>query len=101
MTVFLVVESVTVKAVFPKFLTLQGTCVIIKEMQEESKTPETLPPEVQDVMRSLVSAIRAVKLYPPNNPVYAQFVKKSYEGLDRFLKTTSEYHIGVQKTNFT
>ncbi len=30
-------------------------------------------------MRTLVSAIRAVKLYPPNNPVYSQSVKKSHQ----------------------
>ena len=52
-------------------------------------------------MRNLVSAIRAVKLYPPNNPVYSQSVKKSYETLDHFLETTPEYHVGVQKTFFS
>jgi len=70
-------------------------------MQKEAKTHESLPPEVQDVMRSLVLAIRTVKLYPPNNPTYSQSVNKSYRALNHFLKTTSEYHIGVQKTYFT
>jgi HEAT repeat protein len=70
-------------------------------MQEEAKHIESLSPEVQDVMRNLVSAIRAVKLYPPNNPVYSQSVKKSYEALDHFLETTPEYHVGVQKTYFS
>jgi hypothetical protein len=51
-------------------------------------------------MRNLVSAIRAVKLYPPNNPICSQSVKKSYEVLDHFLETTPEYHVGVQKTYF-
>src|SRR5512143_259103 len=70
-------------------------------MQEEAKHIEPLSPEVQDVMRTLVSAIRAVKLYPPNNPIYSQSVKKSYEVLDHFLETTPEYHVGVQKTYFS
>ncbi len=70
-------------------------------MPEEAKTPETLPAEVHEVMRTLVSAIRAVKLYPPNNPVYALSVKKSYEVLGRFLETAPDYHVGVQKTYFT
>jgi HEAT repeat protein len=70
-------------------------------MQEEAKYIEPLPPEVQDVMRNLVSAIRAVKLYPPNNPVYSQSVKKSYEALDHFLESMPEYHVGVQKTYFS
>jgi HEAT repeat protein len=52
-------------------------------------------------MRNLVSAIRAVKLYPPNNPVYSQSVKKSYEVLKNFLETTPEYYVGVQKTYFS
>jgi len=52
-------------------------------------------------MRYLVSAIRAVKLYPPNNPVYSQSVKRSFEVLTNFLETTPGYHIGVQKTYFS
>jgi HEAT repeat protein len=70
-------------------------------MQEDAKDIESLPPEVQDVMRNVVSAIRAVKLYPPNNPIYSQSVKKSYEVLDHFLETTPEYHVGVHKTYFS
>jgi len=70
-------------------------------MQEESKKPESLPSDVQEVMRNLVSAIRAVKLYPPNNPVYSLSIKKSYEGLERFLETVPDYRVGVQKTYFT
>jgi hypothetical protein len=70
-------------------------------MQEEAKHIESLSPEVQDVMRNLVTAIRAVKLYPPNNPIYSQSVKKSYEVLDNFLQTTPAYHVGVQKTHFS
>ena len=52
-------------------------------------------------MRSLITAIRAVKLYPPNNPIYSQSVSKSYELLARFLETAPEYPVGVHKTFFT
>jgi hypothetical protein len=69
-------------------------------MQEDAKIQDALSPEVQDVMRSLIAAIRAVKLYPPNNPIYSQSVKKSHEALDHFLKSTAEYHVGIQKTYF-
>ncbi|MGE5174037.1 MAG: HEAT repeat domain-containing protein [Betaproteobacteria bacterium] len=69
-------------------------------MQEETKQSEPLSAEIQDVMRNLVIAFRAVKLYPSNNPIYSQSIKKSYEVLDHFLKTTPEYRIGVQKTYF-
>jgi hypothetical protein len=70
-------------------------------MAEEGKNIDSPSAEVQDVMRNLVSAIRAVKLYPPNNPVYALSIKKSYETLDRFLETGPDYRVGVQKTYFT
>jgi len=70
-------------------------------MPEEFRQTEALSAEIQDVMRSLVSAIRAVKLYPPNNPVYSQSVKKSYEALSHFLAEAPEYNVGVQKINFT
>ncbi len=49
----------------------------------------------------IVSAIRAVKLYPANNPIYSQSIKKSFEVLDHFLNTTPEYHVGVQNTYLT
>ena len=70
-------------------------------MQNDIEQEELLTPEVQDVMRSLVSAFRTVKLYPPNNPIYSQSIKKSFELLDHFLTTAQDYTVGVQKTNFT
>jgi HEAT repeat protein len=70
-------------------------------MQKDVKKDEALSSEVQEVMRSLVSAIRSVKIYPPNNPIFSQSVKKAHEALALFLKTTPEYRVGVQKTNFT
>ncbi len=70
-------------------------------MPEDIKQSDTLSPEVQEVMRSLITAMRAVKLYPPNNPIYSQTVKKAHEVLARFLEATPEYNVGVQKTFFT
>ncbi len=70
-------------------------------MPEDPKQSDSLSPEIQDVMRSLITAIRAVKLYPPNNPIYSQTVKKAHEALARFLETSPEYRIGVLKTSFT
>jgi hypothetical protein len=70
-------------------------------MQKDAGQEEVITPEIQDVMRNLVAAIRAVKLYPVNNPIYAQSIKKSFEVLDHFLDTTPEYHVGVQQTQFT
>ncbi|MBS1242249.1 MAG: HEAT-like repeat-containing protein [Nitrospirae bacterium] len=69
-------------------------------MQEDEKQTEVISPEVQDVMRNFVSAVRAVKLYPPNNPVYSQAIKKAYESFARFLETAPRYTLGVQKTYF-
>jgi hypothetical protein len=70
-------------------------------MQKDLKQEESFSPEIQEVLRSIVLAIRSVKLYPPNNPVYSKSIKKSFEALDNFLQTDTEYHIGVRKTYFT
>jgi len=70
-------------------------------MVEPVKQDESLSPEIQDVMRSLVTAIRAVKLYPANNPVYSQSVKKAFDSLTQFLLTAPHFLMGVQKTQFT
>jgi hypothetical protein len=72
----------------------------INSMVKDAGQEDVLTPEVQDVMRSLVAAIRAVKLYPVNNPIYSQSIKKSFEVLDHFLDTTPEYRVGVQNTHF-
>ena len=70
-------------------------------MQKDVRHEELLSPEIQETMRSIISAIRAVKLYPPNNPVYSNSVKKSFAVLDNFLQTDEEYRIGVNKNYFT
>ncbi len=69
-------------------------------MREDGLHAEKLPEDVQDVIRAVVSAIRAVKLYPPNNPIFAQSVKKSFAALDRYLSKNAECRIEVLKTDF-
>ena len=69
-------------------------------MPEEVKQVEPVSPEIQEVMRNLVSAFRAVKLYPPNNPIYSQSVHKAFESLDGFLQHAPHFTVGVQKTYF-
>ncbi len=69
-------------------------------MPEESKAQTPVSPEIQEAIRNLVSAIRAVKLYPPNNPIYAQSLHKSFESLDSVLQNVPDISIGVQKTYF-
>ncbi len=70
-------------------------------MSEEANPSDALSADVLDVIRSLVTAIRVVKLYPPNNPIYSQSVQKCRETLSRFLETASEFRLGVQKSVFT
>jgi len=70
-------------------------------MQKDAKQDGAISPETQDVMRQLVTAIRAVKIYPPNNPVYSQSVKRTYDVLSRFLETAPDFNVGIQKTQFT
>lgn len=69
-------------------------------MQDNPDQIDSLSPEIQEVMRNFVTAARAVKLYPPNNPVYAQSVKRSFESLDNYLANNIRFPIGVQKTYF-
>jgi len=70
-------------------------------MQKDAKQAETLSPAAQEAMRDLVTAIRVVKIYPPNNPIYSQSIKKASAALTRFLEDAPAYTIGVQKTLFT
>ncbi len=70
-------------------------------MLTDAKRDEPLSLDIQDVMKNLISAIRIVKIYPSNNPIYSQSLKKSFETLSHFLQTAPDYHVGVQKTFFT
>lgn len=68
-------------------------------MTEETKQSDIIiPPEIYEVVRTLVTAIRMVKLYPPNNPVYSKTVKDSHEVLSRFLEKTPDCSFGVEKS---
>lgn len=68
-------------------------------MQDNTSQTDSLSPEIQDVMRNFVSAARAVKLYPPNNPIYTQSINKSFESLYNFLQKKIRFSIGIQKTD--
>jgi hypothetical protein len=70
-------------------------------MPEETKQPESLPPEIYDVVRTLITAIRIIKLYPPNNPVYTRTLKDSHEALSRFLEKKPDCFFGVEKLFLT
>lgn len=70
-----------------------------KEDNEELRTGDPSP-IAQEVMRNIVSAIRAVKLYPSNNPVYAQSIGRAYKSLEEYLRSASQYAMGIQKANF-
>jgi HEAT repeat protein len=69
-------------------------------MVEDIKNTDQLPPEVLEAMRALVAAIRAVKIYPSNNPIYSQAVTKAYDALNRCLQSEEPFSVGVQKTYF-
>ncbi len=55
---------------------------------------------VNETVRDILSAIRAVRLYPPNNPLYAQSISTSHKAIERFLKTAPSFSIAIQKTGF-
>lgn len=66
-------------------------------MQKDIRKEELLSPEIQEVLRSVVLAIRAVKLYPVNNPSYFNSIKKSFSTLNNYLQNNDEYRLGVHK----
>lgn len=70
-------------------------------MPEKTKQSDILPPEIYNVVRTIVTAIRIVELYPPNNPVYSKTVKDAHEVISCFLEKTQECCLGIQKTFFT
>jgi HEAT repeat protein len=67
-------------------------------MQGKDHSIENAPLAVQELIRGIVSAIRAVRLYPPNNPVYAQTIAKSYKLIEDYLRTSPEFRVTVHKT---
>lgn len=69
-------------------------------MSDEVKQAEQVSAEEQELIRTLVSAMRAVKLYPSNNPIYSQSVRKSFETLERYLQAVPRFTVGIQKTYF-
>ena len=69
-------------------------------MPGRENADQSVSTDVQDIVRDILSAIRAVKLYPSNNPVYSQAITKSFRNLDRYLQGAPELRIGVQKTTF-
>jgi hypothetical protein len=69
-------------------------------MPGREQPDQSVSTDVQDIVREILSAVRAVKLYPSNNPVYSQAIAKSFKNLDRYLQGAPELRVGVRKTTF-
>lgn len=61
---------------------------------------DPIPQDVQNVIRALISSMRATRLYPENNPVHQQAIQRSFELLSHYLQTSADLTIGVHKTDF-
>jgi len=70
-------------------------------MQKDVKKEELLSPEIQEIIKHIITAIRSVRLYPSNNPIYVNSVKKSFELLNGYLQKMPYYQIRVQKNYFS
>ena len=68
-------------------------------MYEEDHEARATLPDKEDVLRAVASALRAARLYLPNNPVYAQSIKRSFEILGRYLADNPEWGLGIDKTS--
>lgn len=67
----------------------------------ERDSYKDIPPHILDVIRIIVSSLRATRIYPENNPVHIQAIQRCSEALDRILQSQPEISLGVQKTDFT
>ncbi len=68
-------------------------------MQKRDSTGEAVSPAVQELVRSMFSAIRAVRLYPSNNPLYRQTIRKSYTHLEAFLRDEAALNLEVHRSD--
>jgi HEAT repeat protein len=66
-------------------------------MQKDVNIETHLVPEIQEIIKHIITAIRSVRLYPSNNPIYFNSVKRSFELLNNYLQRNPYYQIGVQK----
>ncbi|HDQ03048.1 MAG TPA: HEAT repeat domain-containing protein [Deltaproteobacteria bacterium] len=69
-------------------------------MQKETIREDILS-EAQEALRYIIAAVRAVRMYPPNNPVYSNSIKKSFETLQAYFNKSDKYQISVQKNSFS
>jgi hypothetical protein len=70
-------------------------------MQKDIRKEEPLSSENQEIIKHIITAIRSVRLYPANNPIYVNSVKKSFELLNGYLQKMPYYQIRVQKNYFS
>ncbi len=66
-------------------------------MPEEKQPTDAAPPELIEIARDILAALRAVKLYPENNPVHSQTIARTFKVLHQHLDREPEYHLGLQK----
>ena len=69
-------------------------------MLEAKQPADAAPSEVQEIARDILAALRAVKLYPENNPVHSQTIARTFKVLNQYLDRQPEYHLGLQKAGF-
>ena len=67
-------------------------------MQKKDQATAIVPQAVQELLRSILTAIRAVKLYPQKNPLYLQTIHKSHRLLEEVLKHEMEFRLSVTKS---
>ena len=68
-------------------------------MQKQDSKDETVSPALQELVRSMFSAIRAVRLYPSNNPLYRQTIHKSHAHLETFLRDEAALLLEVHRSD--
>lgn len=60
-----------------------------------------ISPEVHEAVRSIVGAIRAVRIYPPGNPIHSQAITRMLAALETCLAAERVLRIGVHTAGFS
>ena len=66
--------------------------------QPEREKPPFAPAMVEELMRSLIKAIRATQLYLPNNPMHARALETVQSGFASIWEKTDELRLLVSET---
>jgi len=90
-------------AAFDRHGTLHGGTRLTGDTRTTAAPPDLpLPPQqVEELIRTLVKAVRAFQMYLPNNPVYQRAVDQLRAAFNPIWSNVPELHLKVVETDLT